>query len=63
MTQKKFNLTAGSIFFFIALLHLLRLVFRWEAAIEDYSIPMWLSAVALVVAGYLGWTGIEKGMR
>ena len=60
MTQKQFNLTAGSTFLLIASLHLLRLIFRWEAVIEDYPIPMWLSLVALLVAGYLGWEGMKR---
>ena len=59
MTQKQFNVAAGSVFLLIAFLHLLRLIFHWEAVIEDYPIPMWISAAAFVVASYLAWQGLR----
>lgn len=53
MTQKKFLGWAGGIFLVVALLHGLRLVFRWEAVIAGWQVPPWVSGVALVVAGWL----------
>lgn len=43
------------LFDLIALLHLLRLLFAWQANIAGFSIPLWLSGVAVVVAGVLAW--------
>jgi len=57
MTQRAFNQVAGMIFLAVAVLHLLRLVFRWEAVIGGWMVPGWVSIVALIVAGYLAWVG------
>lgn len=43
------------LFDLIALLHLLRLLFGWQANLAGFSIPLWLSGVAVVVAGVLAW--------
>lgn len=37
-------------FSIIALLHLLRLIFRWPAQIGTWNLPVWLSGVGLVIA-------------
>jgi len=44
---------AGGIFGLIALLHLVRVFARWDAAIAGFSLPLWLSTAAFVVAGAL----------
>ena len=46
---------ASAAFGLIALLHLLRSIFGWQASIDDFNVPVWLSYVAVVVAGYLSW--------
>lgn len=37
----------------IALAHALRLWFGWDATVDGFTIPMWVSAVAFVVAAGL----------
>ena len=59
MNQRSFCLTTGIIFLVIALLHLLRIAFGGEAIVEGWVVPKWLSWVALVIAGYLGYEGIR----
>lgn len=59
MLLKIYLKTAGTIFLIIALLHLLRLIFGWSAVMEGWSVPLWLSGVALVVAGYLAYEGFR----
>ena len=59
MSLKIYLKTAGTIFLIIAVLHLLRLVLGWNAVFEGWSVPLWLSAVALVVAGYLAYEGFR----
>ena len=59
MNRKSFCLTAGIIFIVIALLHLLRIVNGWKVAIGPWAAPDWISWVALVIAGYLGFEGIR----
>lgn len=59
MSQKTYLKTAGVVFLIIAALHLLRLVLGWSAVFQGWSVPQWLSAVALVVAGYLAYEGFR----
>ncbi len=63
MTQRTFSKVAGVIFLLIAVLHALRLVYGWGAVIGGWAVPMWLSWVALVVAGYLTYHGLRFGKR
>jgi hypothetical protein len=46
-------LVAGLIFAFIAIIHLLRLFFETEVVISGYTLPMWPSLVAVIVASLL----------
>jgi hypothetical protein len=63
MTQKMFCLTAGIIFLIISFLHLLRIAFGGEAVVEGWIVPMWLSWVALIIAGYLGYEGLKSASK
>jgi hypothetical protein len=63
MSQRAYIKTAGWIFLLIAVLHLLRLVFGWEAVFEGWIVPQWVSAAALVVAGYLAYEGLRLSRR
>ncbi len=63
MTQNVYLRVTGFIFLLIAILHLLRLVFGWEAVIVERAVPHWLSVVALIVAGYLAYEGFRLGRR
>lgn len=40
MTQRAFNLVAGTLFLIIAILHTLRLLFGWHASIGGWIVPM-----------------------
>lgn len=59
MSQHAFNVTAGVIFLIIAVLHAIRLFLRWEAVIGGWTVPVWISGVAIVVSGYLAYTGLR----
>ena len=63
MSQKTFFLVAGLIFLLIAVMHGLRLALRWEAVVNGWSVPMWVSALALLIAGYLAFEGLMFGRR
>ena len=63
MSQKTFSLVAGLIFLLIAVMHGLRLALRWEAVVNGWSVPMWVSAVALLIAAYLAFEGLLKPSR
>ncbi len=61
MNQKTFTVTAGVVFSLVAALHALRLLLRWEAVIGGWTVPFWLSWVALAAAGYLAYTAFTLG--
>jgi len=55
MNQKMLTQIAGIIFTFIAAVHALRLALGWEAVLGGWVVPMWISLVAILVAGYLAY--------
>ena len=63
MNKNMFPPLAGTIFLIVALAHALRLVFKWEVIVAGWLVPMWVSAVALVIAAYLAYVGLRKESR
>jgi hypothetical protein len=63
MSQKTFSLVVGLIFLLIAIMHGLRLAFRWEVVLNGWSVPTWVSAVALPVAAYLAFESLKLSKR
>jgi len=57
MKQGAFLLVTSPIFALIALLHALRLIYGWNVAIEEWTVPVWVSAVGFLIAGYLAVQG------
>ena len=51
--MKPFTTIASVIFSLVAVLHVLRLIFGWQAVIDGLVIPMWASVVGLIIAGGL----------
>ena len=47
----------------IALAHLLRIFYGWRVVIGHSAVPDWISWIALIVAGYLGYEGIRLARR
>ena len=56
MDKNKLLLVSSAIFGIIGILHLLRLIFSWEAVIGNFDVPLYLSYIAVVVAGYLSFS-------
>ena len=63
MSWKTFSLVVGLIFLLVAVMHGLRLALRWEAVVNGWSVPMWVSALALLIAAYLAFEGLMFGRR
>jgi hypothetical protein len=63
MDQKTFVLLAGVVFAIVALAHLLRIFMGWSIVIDTWTVPMWLSWIALVIAGGLGFFGLSLVSR
>jgi hypothetical protein len=59
MSQRTFSLIAGVVFGLIALGHVLRIVLGWSFMVQDFSVPMWASGLAVVVMGYLAYEGFR----
>ncbi|MBI2627017.1 MAG: hypothetical protein HYW77_02120 [Parcubacteria group bacterium] len=59
MSYKTYSTTVGVIFLIIAILHLFRLIFGWNANIGGWEVPMWFSVVFIFVAGYLGYQSFK----
>ena len=55
MNQKTFLVVAAIIFLLISVLHLLRIIYGWSAVIGGWSVPTWVSWVALIVAVLLAY--------
>jgi hypothetical protein len=51
--MKPFTTIAIAVFTLVAVAHLLRLVFGWEVVVTGYVVPVWWSALGLIVAGGL----------
>jgi hypothetical protein len=60
MSRKTFSFVAGLIFLVVGIAHLARLVLRWSVIIDGWAIPMWVSAVAIVVSGFLAFEGLRR---
>ena len=61
MTQRTFFLIAAAMFSLIALGHAIRLLFGWHVTVENVVVPVWVSWIALAIAGYLAYQGFRLG--
>jgi len=59
MKQKTYNQVTCLIFIVVAAFHVLRLLLGWSLVIGGFSVPVWLSAVGAVVAGFLAWSAYK----
>ncbi|OGN09222.1 MAG: hypothetical protein A3J46_05630 [Candidatus Yanofskybacteria bacterium RIFCSPHIGHO2_02_FULL_41_11] len=59
MNIKSFYSTVGVVFSLILVLHLTRIIMGWNAIIGGLEIPMWVSWIAVFVAGFLLYQGYK----
>jgi len=59
MTARTYVLTAAILFALVAVLHVLRLVLQWDVMIDGHVVPMWASAVGVLVFGALSGLGFR----
>jgi len=57
--QGTYNNITGIVFSIIAVLHILRLVYSWDAQIGTFAVPIWLSWVALIASGFLAYSAFK----
>jgi hypothetical protein len=63
LSKNTFALVAGTVFLIVAVTHAMRLVFKWELIVAGWQVPMWVSAVAVIAAGYLAYEGFQVRKR
>ena len=63
MNLKNFALLAAVIFLIVALAHLLRVFMAWPIVIDNWTVPIWLSWIAPVIAGKLSYFGFSLVSR
>lgn len=63
MSQHLFSLVAGVVFGLMALAHVLRIVFGVSLVVNDISIPMSASGLAVVIMGYLAYEGFRLAKK
>ena len=53
MSQKSYFVVSGTIFGLVAILHLLRSLYRWPAQVGSWAVPPAVSWVGLILAAAL----------
>jgi len=53
--MKPFSTIAAVIFSILSLAHLLRLFFQWEAIVNGFIVPQWVSVPAFMLTGALAF--------
>jgi len=57
MNRNAYFFLTAIIFSVVGFVHLVRIVLEWDAAIGGWSVPMWVSWLALVVSAALAYFG------
>jgi len=63
MSQRTFSLIASVVFGLIALGHVLRIVLGWSFMVQDFSVPVWASGLAVLITGYLAYEGFRLARK
>ena len=63
MSDHAYALIAGIVFLLVAIAHLLRMALGTPVVVQGVSIPMWSSAIALVVTAFLSYEGFHFARR
>ena len=59
MKQKTYNQVTCTIFLIAVGIHVLRLLFGWNANIAGWEVPMWLSMLAVAAGAFLAWSAYK----
>lgn len=64
MTKQQYVTVTAVLFALVTLFHLARLFSSWSVVIGNWDIPIWVSVIGAVVAGYLAYQGYQlKGKK
>ncbi len=59
MSTKSFTLTAGFLFLALGLLHVVRIIYGWEAVIAGWMMPLWVSGAVAIFAFFLSFQSFK----
>ena len=59
MHKKTYYILVGYIIGIVSLAHLARAIWGVSVVIDNWMVPIWLSWVAFVVAGYISYTSFK----
>ena len=62
-SERTLLIIAGIVFLVVALAHLARLAFGLNIALGDFAVPLWLSWVGFLIAGYLSYASFHFALR
>jgi hypothetical protein len=54
-SEKKLLLIIGTVFFIVALVHLVRLAFALDLNLGDVAVPLWMSWLGVIIPAYLSY--------
>ncbi len=60
MNRQTYMTLTTAIFVVVAVAHVLRIIFGWSVEIGGWSVPFWLSWVAVLGAGALAYFGFTQ---
>lgn len=63
MKKRNYFFIVASLFSLISLMQLSRIIFAWKANIGGWDVPMWLSGIFVLVAGFLAYSGFKLGSK
>ncbi|OGZ03724.1 MAG: hypothetical protein A2648_02095 [Candidatus Lloydbacteria bacterium RIFCSPHIGHO2_01_FULL_41_20] len=59
MKKETYFTTVAVVFVVVAALHFLRIISDWSVRIGAWDIPMWVSWLAVIIAGTLAYHGFR----
>jgi hypothetical protein len=60
LSRETYMTVTAALFLVVAIMHLLRIIFRWQVEIGGLSIPFWVSWLGVLVAGALAYFGFTQ---
>jgi len=61
--KQTYYYVVSGVFSLVAVLHLARVLSGWEAVLAGVIIPVWVSWIAVALAGYLAVRGYQFGKK
>lgn len=61
--QHTFFIIAGCVFFLVAAMHLLRVLFGLSFSVGGFTIPYWLNILGVIVTTFLGYTSLSFAFK